>query len=65
VRLSDLETQPLFHVVSQLVYATGRHQVSDVWIAGTRKLADRVLLDIDVEAMLARTRAWRERIAAH
>lgn len=65
VRLSDLETQPLFHVASQLVYATGRHQVSDVWIAGTRKLADRVLLDIDVEAMLGRTRAWRERIATH
>ena len=65
VRLSDLETQPLFHVISQLVYATGRHQVSDVWIAGRRKLADRVLTDFDTEAMLARTRAWRERIATH
>ena len=64
VRLSDLETQPLFHVISQLVYATGRHQVTDVWIAGRRKLAARELPDIDVEAMLARTRAWRERIAA-
>jgi 5-methylthioadenosine/S-adenosylhomocysteine deaminase len=65
VRLSDLETQPMFHVISQLIYATGRHQVSDVWIAGRRKLADRVLLDIDTAAMLARTHAWRERIAAH
>ncbi|WP_158885616.1 TRZ/ATZ family hydrolase [Rhodanobacter sp. L36] len=65
VRLSDLETQPMFHVISQLIYAAGRHQVSDVWIAGRRKLADRVLLDIDTTAMLARTHAWRERIAAH
>ncbi len=65
VRLSDLETQPLFHVISQIVYATGRHQVSDVWIAGRRKLAARVLTDFDTEAMLARTRAWRERIATH
>jgi 5-methylthioadenosine/S-adenosylhomocysteine deaminase len=65
VRLSDLETQPMFHVVSQLVYAAGRHQVSDVWIAGRRKLADRVLPDIDTDAVIARTRAWRERIAAH
>jgi 5-methylthioadenosine/S-adenosylhomocysteine deaminase len=64
VRLSDLETQPLFHIVSQLVYATGRHQVSDVWIAGKRKLASRELVDMDVPAMLARTHAWRERIAA-
>ncbi|TAM58737.1 MAG: TRZ/ATZ family hydrolase [Rhodanobacter sp.] len=64
VRLSDLESQPLFHVISQLVYATGRHQVSDVWIAGRRKLADRVLTGIDTAAVLARTRAWRERIAS-
>ena len=64
VRLGDLETQPLYEVVSQLVYATGRHQVTDVWIAGRRKLAARELPDIDVQAMLARTHAWRERIAA-
>lgn len=65
LRLSDLETQPLFHIISQLIYAAGRHQVSDVWIAGKRKLADHVLVGIDVPAMLARTHAWRERIAAH
>ncbi|CAM0998227.1 TRZ/ATZ family hydrolase [Rhodanobacter sp. Root179] len=64
VRLSDLETQPMFHVISQLVYATGRHQVSDVWIAGVRKLAARELVDMDTGAILARTRAWRERIAS-
>ncbi|WP_233841397.1 TRZ/ATZ family hydrolase [Dyella sp. 2HG41-7] len=64
VRLSDLETQPLFHVVSQLIYATGRHQVTDVWVAGKRKLADRELVDMDMTGILARTHAWRERIAA-
>ncbi|WP_350016943.1 TRZ/ATZ family hydrolase [Rhodanobacter sp. IGA1.0] len=64
VRLSDLETQPMFHVISQLVYATGRHQVSDVWIAGVRKLAGRELVGMDTGAILARTRAWRERIAS-
>ena len=65
VRLSDLETQPLYHVASQLVYATGRQQVTDVWIAGRRKLAARELVDIDTAAILGKTRAWRERIAAH
>ena len=64
VRLSELETQPLFHVISQLVYATGRHQVSDVWIAGRRKLAGRELVGMDVAAILERTRGWRERIAS-
>ena len=64
VRLSDLETQPLFHVVSQLVYACNRQQVTDVWIAGRRKLAARELPGMDTAAILARTRAWRERIVA-
>jgi 5-methylthioadenosine/S-adenosylhomocysteine deaminase len=63
VRLSDLETQPMYHVISQLVYATGRHQVSDVWIAGQRKLAARELVGVDTGAILDKTRAWRERIA--
>ena len=64
VRLSDLETQPLYHVASQLVYSVGRHQVSDVWIAGQRKLANRELVGVDVAAILLKARAWRERIAA-
>lgn len=64
VRLDALETQPLYHVASQLVYATGRHQVSDVWIDGRRKLASGELVDIDTAAIRAKARAWRERIAA-
>lgn len=63
VDLSPLETQPLFNVLSQLVYATGRHQVTDVWIAGRRKLAARELVDMDTAALAATARQWRERIA--
>ena len=63
VDLSALETQPLHNVVSQLVYATGRHQVSDVWIAGDQKLRQRVLVDMDLDGIIANARQWRERIA--
>ena len=63
VDLSALETQPLHHVVSQLVYACGRHQVQDVWIAGHRKLDRRILVDMDPDALVATARQWRERIA--
>ncbi|MCC4596872.1 TRZ/ATZ family hydrolase [Xanthomonas campestris pv. phormiicola] len=62
VDLSALETQPLHNVLSQLVYAAGRQQVSDVWIAGQRKLEQRVLVDIDTDALVANARQWRERI---
>lgn len=64
VDLSALETQPLHHVVSQLIYATGRHQVSDVWIAGKPKLARRELVDMDMAGILANARQWQARIAA-
>ncbi|TCT26005.1 TRZ/ATZ family hydrolase [Thermomonas haemolytica] len=63
VDLSALETQPLHHVVSQLVYAAGRQQVTDVWIAGQPKLRGCELVDIDSEAIVANARQWRARIA--
>ncbi|MGH8033117.1 MAG: TRZ/ATZ family hydrolase [Luteimonas sp.] len=63
VDLSPLETQPLHHLVSQLIYATGRHQVSDVWIAGKQQLRQRALTGIDMDAVVANARQWRDRIA--
>ncbi|HET7299908.1 MAG TPA: TRZ/ATZ family hydrolase [Oleiagrimonas sp.] len=63
VRMTGLETMPLYDIVSQLVYAGGRHLVSDTWIAGRRLLADRELTGIDVDALKTKTRAWRDRIA--
>ena len=63
VDLSALETQPLHHVVSQLIYATGRQQVSEVWIAGRARLRQRMLVDIGIEGVLSNARQWRERIA--
>lgn len=64
VDLSEIETQPLHHVISQLVYATGRQQVSDAWIDGRAKLRGRELVDMDIDALKARAHRWRERIAA-
>jgi 5-methylthioadenosine/S-adenosylhomocysteine deaminase len=64
IDLGGLETQPLHHVVSQLVYASGRHQVTDVWIAGRRRLRERALVDMDVAAIVANARQWRDRILA-
>ncbi len=62
VDLSALETQPLHHVLSQLVYATGRHQVTDVWVAGKAKLRERLLVGMDLDGILANAKQWRARI---
>ncbi|MGH8028695.1 MAG: TRZ/ATZ family hydrolase [Arenimonas sp.] len=64
VALDALETQPLYHAISQLVYSCGRQQVSDVWIDGKAKLADSKLVDWDVPGLKAKARRWRERIVA-
>ena len=57
------ETEPVYNPISQLVYAAGRHQVTDVWVAGRRLLADRRLTTLDSADLIARARDWRRKIA--
>ncbi len=64
VRMDALEMQPIFNVVSQLVYACDRQQVSDVWIAGVRKLRSGVLSAMDVDALVDNAQSWRARLAS-
>ncbi|HEX7368736.1 MAG TPA: TRZ/ATZ family hydrolase [Rhodanobacteraceae bacterium] len=64
VRMDEVETQPLYNVISHLAYAVSRRQVSDVWIDGARKLADGMLVDFDLGSTLDKAHRWRERIAA-
>jgi 5-methylthioadenosine/S-adenosylhomocysteine deaminase len=61
--LSGPETQPLHHVVSQLVYAASTRQVSDVWVAGRRVLEGGQLKTIDIDDVLGSARAWQSQLA--
>lgn len=63
VDLGAPETEPVYHPLSTLVYAAGRHQVSDVWVAGRRLLADRQLTTLDIAEIVQRARRWRDQIA--
>jgi 5-methylthioadenosine/S-adenosylhomocysteine deaminase len=63
--LSAVETQPIYEVISQLVYAAGREQVSDVWVAGSHVVQKRQLA-CDKEAatekrLIAAVSAWQNR----
>ena len=62
VDLGALETQPIYHPVSQLVYAAGREQVTDVWVAGRQLLKERELTTIDTHAVLERAAEWQQRL---
>ena len=63
VNLGTLNSQPIYDVVSQLVYATRADQVADVWVAGKRQLDNGQFTQIDTDAVLARGNEWRDRIA--
>ena len=61
--LAAPETQPLHHVVSQLVYAASSRQVSDVWVAGRRVLETGKLTTIDLDEVLDSAREWQAKLA--
>ena len=62
VRLDGPETQPLFHPISDLVYAASRYQVTDVWVAGRRLLKNRELTTLDAEGICRKAATWREKL---
>ena len=53
-----IATVPLYSVISHLVYAAQSSQVSDVWIAGRRKLKDSQLVDMNEAAIIQQAQAW-------
>ncbi len=62
IDLSAVNTQPIYHPISQLVYAVNSRQVSDVWVAGQRLLKNGEFTTLDAEAILAKARKWRKKI---
>jgi len=63
VRLGEVETAPVHHVVSQLVYAASRRQVSDVWIEGRRVLENGETTTLDADRILQESEQWRRRLS--
>lgn len=63
IRLDRIETQPVYDVISQIVYAAQDSQVTDVWVDGRRLLQQRELTTLDEDEILDSCRTWRRRIA--
>ncbi len=62
VNLGGIEAQPLYHAISQLVYTGGRHQVSDVWVAGQHLVKEGILTTLDEDDILTKARDWQRKI---
>jgi 5-methylthioadenosine/S-adenosylhomocysteine deaminase len=64
VDLSRLATQPIYHPISQLVYAAGREQVCHVWVAGQQLVSNHTLTTLNQPQLIKQAASWAERIAA-
>lgn len=64
VDLGGADARPLYDPVSQLVYVAGREQVSDVWVAGERRVTAGCLQTDDAAELRALATDWQLRIAA-
>jgi 5-methylthioadenosine/S-adenosylhomocysteine deaminase len=62
IDFNHIETQPLYHPISQIVYATPRNQVTDAWVSGKQILKNRQLTQIDEKALIHKAQMWREKI---
>lgn len=62
--LRDPDTQPVYHPVSQIVYAAGRDQVRHVWVAGRHLIREGQPTTLEPAAILEEAREWGARIAA-
>ncbi len=62
VDFGGIESQPVYHPISQLVYATDRSNVTDVWVAGRQLLRDRNLTTLDRDQILESAAHWQQKI---
>jgi 5-methylthioadenosine/S-adenosylhomocysteine deaminase len=62
VNLADLNTQPVYDPVAQIVYAMASRQVSDVWIDGVAQLRNHEFCHLDAQEIIAMAASWEKKI---
>ena len=62
VDLGSFEQLPCYDPLSQLLHVAGRDQVTDVWIAGERIVAERAMTRLDAGELAALARLWQDRL---
>jgi 5-methylthioadenosine/S-adenosylhomocysteine deaminase len=64
IDLREPHTQPLNNVISQLVYATGGHEVSHSWVQGRPLVKNREVIGLDVTGVIERANHWSTQLAS-
>lgn len=63
IRTDDIEMLPMYLPAAQIVYASNRQQVSDVWVNGKQLMQNRKLLTLDEQAIKAKAKYWGQKIS--
>lgn len=62
IRLDSLSSQPMYDVISQIVYAAPT-QASNTWVRGKQLLKDGELLTLNEKEIFARSQSWATQIS--
>ena len=62
VNLDEPGTTPVHNVISHLVYTAGRHQVTDVWVAGQRCVRGREIQTMDQRSVIENAHEWAKKM---
>jgi len=57
------ESQPVYNVISQLIYAASSRQFTDTWVAGRRLLDEGRLTSLDIDSVMQSTAQWQDKIS--
>lgn len=63
ISLDEWSSQPMYNPISQLVYTTGRSQVTDVWVDGVRRVRAGELVEGDRAKLLRSAHRWAAEIS--
>ena len=63
IDLGELEAQPLYNPVSQLIYTSCGQRVSHVWVGGRALMLSRQLQTLNERELIGKARWWRQQIA--
>ena len=65
IDLGHINTLPVFNPLSHIVYAAGREQVSDVWVAGKRQIANGKHTTLDVQRIQTNCQQWQVKLSGN
>lgn len=64
VDLGDVGTSPVHHVISHLVYAASRHQVTHVWVNGQAVVQARRVTTLEADQIVAASQVWADKMSS-